>query len=177
MGLSISVFELSDPETTKESGNTISGQSSPSGQQFSSPKRSVQPSRVALTTPLREAFRPVAVFAPQPIQLPTQTIQVPAEAITPNESTDHSAWNSVVRFAELIEERQELEHQDCSRRQRNSFRRRHFFTERDHEFLKSEYAKQSNWDVKHIARLATLLDVSRSRVFKWHYDYNRRQSC
>ena len=34
MGLSISLFELSDPETTKESGNTISGQSSPSGQQF-----------------------------------------------------------------------------------------------------------------------------------------------
>jgi len=74
--------------------------------------------------------------------------------------------------AEMVKESKDL----AARQTRMGAREcRRFFTRREHEFLQAEYEKNPNWRVKDTKRLAAILDVSRIKVYKWHYDYKRLQ--
>ena len=74
-------------------------------------------------------------------------------------------------IGEMVQERKEKEAKVF--RKIGRARMRCLFTEREHEFLRAEYNKNSNWSTCYLKKLGQLLDVSRQKIYKWHYDFKK----
>ena len=61
-----------------------------------------------------------------------------------------------------------------STRQKEKLRRRRL-SKIEMNLLEAEYQKQSDWNIAKTKELSTRLNLSRVKIYKWHYDRKRKE--